>query len=64
MSLKAFHIIFVTIATLAMVGFGVWGVNQPSTGYQLMGGLGFFAAVALMVYGAWFMRKMKNVSYL
>ncbi len=64
MSLKAFHIVFVTIAALAMTGFGVWGVSQVTFGYRLMGCIGFALAVTLAIYGAWFMRKMKDVSYL
>jgi flagellar biogenesis protein FliO len=68
MSLKAFHVFFVVISTLLALGFGVWSVSEYSRtgqgGTLAMGVASFLAAVALVVYGFWFLRKLKNVSYL
>jgi hypothetical protein len=68
MSLKAFHIFFVAVSTLCALGFGGWAVadyQRTGNGSVLaMGILGFAAAVALVWYGFWFLRKLKNVSFL
>ena len=68
MSLKAFHVFFVVVSTLLALGFGVWSVNEYARagrgGTLAMGVASFVAAVALVVYGFWFLRKLKNVSYL
>jgi len=68
MSLKSFHIIFIAMATVLSVSFGVWALRQyanvPSAGLlAMMVGSMVFAAV-LVVYGVWFLRKLKNVSFL
>ncbi len=59
MSLKAVHIFFITVATLFCVGFGFLALRQDLT---FLGVLGFVGAVALLVYGGWFLKKMKDVS--
>jgi cytochrome bd-type quinol oxidase subunit 1 len=65
MSLKAFHIVFVILSTLVAIGVGAWCVwvnlveNAP---VYLAGAIASFAsAVALIVYGVWFYRKMKRL---
>ena len=68
MSLKAFHVFFVIVSTLCALGFGAWAVAEYArTGHGstlALGIIGFAAAVALVWYGLWFLRKLKNVSYL
>ena len=59
MSLKAFHIFFITVATLSCIGVGVLALRQDLTFLAI---LGFIGAVALVVYGVWFLKKMKDVS--
>lgn len=69
MSLKAFHIFFVIVSTL-MSGFvGVWALRQAlhtsdGAGFFVLGVGALLAAVALPIYGVWFLKKMKDVSYL
>jgi hypothetical protein len=67
-SLKAFHVFFVVLSVLCALGFGAWAVSDylrtGSAGTLTQGVLGFVAAVALIWYGLWFLRKLKNVSYL
>jgi L-ascorbate metabolism protein UlaG (beta-lactamase superfamily) len=65
MSLKAFHIVFITFSTLLAFGLGVWCIwvnlveGRP---VYLAGAVGsFLSAVALIVYGVWFWRKMKRL---
>ncbi|HYS09947.1 MAG TPA: hypothetical protein VEP66_14460 [Myxococcales bacterium] len=68
MSLKAFHVFFVALSVLCALGFGAWSlVDYERTGrggILALGILGFAAAAALIWYGLWFLRKLKNVSYL
>jgi hypothetical protein len=68
MSLKAFHVFFVIVSVLCALGFGAWSIAEYlRTGkgsVLLLGILGFAAAAALVWYGLWFLRKLKNVSYL
>lgn len=68
MSLKALHIVFVTAATLLAAVFGAWAVLQfrsgAGAGYLATAIVAFTAAIALVLYGRWFLRKLKNVSYL
>lgn len=67
MSLKAFHLIFIVLATLLAAGVGVWAWGQRAAGGSLYLGLAlvcFLAVVVLVVYGIWFVKKLKDVSYL
>lgn len=64
MSLKAFHVFFVSVATLLAALSGALCLRSDS-GAQVAIGVVFLAtAAALVVYGVWFLRKMKGVSYL
>lgn len=64
MSLKAFHLIFIVAAILLCVVFGAWAWGQASGLYRVVAAAAFAAAAGLVVYGAWFVRKLKGVSYL
>lgn len=69
MSLKAIHIVFITASTLLALGFGAWCLNNYFQGLgtraDLWFGLGSVGvAVALVCYGIYFLKKLKNVSYL
>jgi hypothetical protein len=58
MSLKTFHIFFISVAVLLCLGFGVWCFRQ--TGYTGLGVGSFVLAVALVVYEIIFLRKLKT----
>lgn len=68
MTLKAFHVAFVIVSTLMSAGFGVWSLNAYRTAgtaqHLFLGVLSLAIAVGLVVYGTWFLRKMKDVGYL
>lgn len=68
MSLKAFHIVFVAVSLLLCAGFGLWAFNEfrsDNEPGQLIAALfALFGCAALVVYGRWFLRKLKGVSYL
>lgn len=69
MSLKAFHVVFITAASALCLGFGVWMLRDfrspEGTAVDLWMGVGSLAAfVGLLVYERFFLKKLKNVSYL
>ncbi len=69
MSLKTFHLIFVSAATALAFGCGVWGLKDywsaDGRAGHLLFGLGSFAAgVGLIFYERYFLKKTKKVSYL
>jgi len=65
MSLQGFHIVFIIFSTLLALGIGAWCIwvnlveGEP---VYLAGAIfSFVAAIALIVYGVWFYRKMKRL---
>jgi hypothetical protein len=68
MSLKAFHIVFVAASILLAFGFGIWSLlsyRDESRTLDLVFGIGsLLAGVALIIYGGFVLRKLKNISYL
>lgn len=68
MSLKAFHVFFITIAGFSSLFFGLWAVRDwranGDTTVLILGLLSFAVLVALVPYGVWFLRKFKNEGYL
>jgi hypothetical protein len=69
MSLKAFHLVFITASSALAFGCGVWGLKNywsPDGRLpDLLFGLGsLLAGVALIVYERYFLKKLKHVGYL
>jgi len=68
MSLKAFHIVFILVSGLLCLGLGAWSYGRYRQTHALEFAWGIAvslaALVALIVYGKWFLRKLRNVSYL
>jgi hypothetical protein len=69
MSLKAFHLIFITASCGLAFGCGIWGLKDYSSSgggvFDLLFGIGSLATgIALIVYERFFLKKLKNVSYL
>lgn len=66
MSLKVFHIVFITMSVLLAVGFGVWAIVKWTRDGQLsgvfLGVLSLVGAGGLPWYGIWFWRKLKGIS--
>jgi hypothetical protein len=68
MSLKAFHVVFIVLTVMTCFGVTLWGIVQAIRGPQLWPAL--LAAgmtllgVALIIYGRWFLHKLREVSYL
>ena len=68
MSLKAIHVVFIVVATLFTTGFGVWSIDyfldRREAVFLMLGVLSLVGSLALVGYGGWFLKKMKDVSYL
>jgi len=69
MSLKALHVFLITVATLTLLGFSAWCFQQRGGPAGFPGDLAIAVAsllggLALVVYGIYFLKKLKNVSYL
>jgi hypothetical protein len=69
MSLKAFHVVFITAASALAFGCGVWELKsfwsaEGSTSDLVVGIGSVLAGVALIIYERYFLKKTRNVSYL
>jgi Na+/proline symporter len=64
MSLKSFHIVFVTVCTLLFTFLSLWSflISPDKTG--VIGGIGYVGIVGIiltLIYGVYFMRKAKRI---
>jgi hypothetical protein len=69
MSLKAFHVLFITIASAMALGCGAWGLQghfsaEPARFDLPLGILGVVAGLALIAYEIHFLKKTKGESLL
>ena len=69
MSLKAFHLVFITASTVLAFGFAAWLLkNYVAPEGRLSDLLFALASIAagagLIVYERYFLKKTRNVSYL
>ena len=72
MSLRKFHIFFITLATICLVSFGLWCLysgssifSSPKSGENLRlfsSSASFVLAAMTLFYGVWFyFKKIKNI---
>ncbi len=65
MTLKGFHIVFITFSTLLALCLGGWciwlNMMIGGSGYLFGAACSFACAIALFIYGIWFYRKMKRL---
>jgi hypothetical protein len=65
MSLKGFHIVFITFSTLLALGAGAWCLwvdsIHGSPAFRIGAICAFVAAAGLFTYGICFWRKMKRL---
>lgn len=65
MSIKAFHLVFVSVCIAFCGAFAWWCLDQyrqvHATGHLVLGVLSLAALVALLVYGRQFLRKLKQL---
>jgi hypothetical protein len=64
MSLKAFHVFFITMAVVLCMVFGAWCINSDYThgraGYTITGYASFGLGVLLVLYEIVFLKKLKE----
>jgi hypothetical protein len=67
MSLKSFHVVFISASALVAFLFAVWCLT-PQASEQLDGGrlatatVSALVGIGLCLYEAWFLKKMRGVS--
>jgi hypothetical protein len=64
MSLKGFHVVFVSASALLAFFFAAWcirAVPQPGTGRLWAAAASAAAGIGLVLYEAWFLKKMRGV---
>ncbi len=63
MSLKAFHIVFIALSFGLALVFGTWCMHlyrlDGQTSYLALGVSSFVTAALLIVYGSWFLKKLR-----
>ena len=68
MSLKAFHLIFVTALSSLTLGCAIWKFTSYSREHLkadlVWAIVSLLAGVAVLIYGKYFLKKLKNVSFL
>jgi steroid 5-alpha reductase family enzyme len=68
MSLKAFHIFFVSVSVLLMLSVGAWcfgNYRRDGVLADLFWGIAsLVVAAGLAVYGKYFLKRLKHISYL
>ena len=68
MSLKAFHVFFISVSIALTAWFAWWGItsyrNSGDGSDLAMGIVSLIGMLLLVWYFRWFMRKLKNESYL
>jgi uncharacterized membrane protein HdeD (DUF308 family) len=69
MSLKAFHLVFITAAVLLAFGFGAWLLMEYRSPdgriWDLVFGLvSLIAGIGLILYERYFLKKTKKLGYL
>jgi hypothetical protein len=68
MSLKTFHLVFVSASVLLMLSLTGWCLAQYRGGGQaaqlVYAAISMVCAVGLVIYGRIFLKKLKHISYL
>lgn len=58
MSLKWFHIVFISLSIVLSVWFGIWGLFNDQI---VLGSLALAASAGLVVYGNRFLAKVRDL---
>jgi len=63
MSLKHFHVAFISICTLFFAGLGAWCLLMDGLPpmFAMMGWLSLACGVAMLVYGVRFLKKVRRL---
>ncbi|MGE3311085.1 MAG: hypothetical protein AB7O66_14040 [Limisphaerales bacterium] len=68
MSLKSFHVFFIGSAFVLSLFLGGWCLNQYVSGSRnlsdlILGVVSLGGALALVIYGRYFLKKLRNIDY-
>ncbi len=58
MDLKWFHLLFISVSIVLVIGVGAWAVRASQWG---IGVTALAAGIALIVYERYFVRKTRNI---
>ncbi len=59
MSLKVFHLLFIVLAILLAIGCALWAfLNDAGVAFGIGSAV---SAVALVIYGIWFLKKSQKI---
>ncbi|CAF0689629.1 hypothetical protein [Candidatus Methylacidithermus pantelleriae] len=65
MGLRSFHLVFISLSSLLLVGFGAWCLGYFPTLreaiYLWIGSLSVVLGLGIAAYGAWFYVKTKRL---
>ncbi len=65
MSLKNFHIVFISLSILLAFGFGIWGINfysvSDNTAQFSLGIISILVGVGLIIYGRKIYQRLKKI---
>ena len=64
MSLKALHLIFISLSVILSFGFSYWSLIIAEPVLLIYGVISLIFGIVLILYGSWFLKKLKNISYL
>jgi hypothetical protein len=68
MSLKTFHIVFISLSCLLMAGYSAWCFREyiATTDFEFLvfAILSLFVSAGLVLYGNRFLKKLRHVSFL
>ncbi|MBG90056.1 MAG: hypothetical protein CMO80_24595 [Verrucomicrobiales bacterium] len=68
MSLKAIHIVLIISSILLAFGFGAFELHRYQSGREMvdlvLGAGSSVAGLALLIYGFFFLKKTRHISYL
>lgn len=61
MSLKVFHVLFITASIVLASGFGIWAVSTGGWKYIVTGVASLLCAGGLVMYEVAFLRKCREI---
>lgn len=68
MSLKAFHVLFIAVSVIFAIAFGVWAFREyrvrSDVALLWLGVASWVGAAGLLIYGRWFLKKLRGVDCL
>lgn len=67
MSLKGVHIAFIAVSLLLCAGFCAWAIadwRESGESLSMYMGVGsFVSGIVLAIYGVWFLKKLRGISF-